>query len=266
LAFKVRLDAGKFNVIWNATCGAADWLECLNASGILIAGSRPEATFTALASATAMQDYSKVQAAPVTTVTVQSQVMGQVGPEGFSGKEQLLVQLQVVAEVDLNRSLLVIANSLHTANFGIKEEVYVSLRTFDYEGLPINRKLEIYASVVGFAAVKMDFDLAHQTHVAMLAPDLFPYAGEYTISVVVGTNGSSSADAIAMGVMAVQTILVTESHFVQNVATVVIAVIVVLVMSILAYWLIRYRQHAKEMLFSFIKFELLLSVDVGLEV
>jgi heme/copper-type cytochrome/quinol oxidase subunit 2 len=100
----------------------------------------------------------------------------------------------------------------------------------------------------------------------MLAPDLFPYAGEYTISVVVGTNGSSSADAIAMGVMAVQTILVTESHFVQNVATVVIAVIVVLVMSILAYWLIRYRQHAKEMLFSFMKFELLLSVDVGLEV
>ena len=52
----------------------------------------------------------------------------------------------------------------------------------------------------------------------------------------------------------------------QNVATVVIAVIVVLVMSILAYWLIRYRQHAKEMLFSFMKFELLLSVDVGLEV
>ena len=284
----IQLAKGDFDVSWEVACAPQGWLQCGQTTGRLSrkhntgGDSAPSvATLPLLAMSRSYPD-STVAAEPSAIIRFSARVLGSDSNLSFSGQsEQMRVIMRVTAEPDLNRSTLRVSSDAdgNAHSFRVKELVYVTLRCDDFEGLPIHRDQNVYVRVLSTLqgrrslgdppastdkssnpAVRMLYDAMRQEHRVVLPGKLFPYENRYHLHISLGESASSASEE------RFQEIEVLESSNVQLAVGVFIACALVVLLLIMAFLVSKHPQHARRILFSFFKFELMLALDCGMEI
>jgi hypothetical protein len=269
----VKLQDGKFAVAWRAACSEIPWLSCGPSTGRLQTTSVAEDTVIVKVNSSGYADYS-VGGDKVAILSFDSRVEGvEHFKSGFVGEKQaMIVRMRVIADVHLGNSLITIIPADGSNNFGVSNDVMVSVCTRDVDGLEIKRAQKLFAGVVQGAQMLYDdwlssgnlssellYDAVSHTHSVKLPGKLFAYAQPYTIFV------SLTPYVFAGSAHASKMIEVTESRLVQMVSFGVAALGLCAMIGFVLRMMYTDPLRAKAILMSFLSFELMLFVDIAIE-